>query len=52
VVLALSFLVAIPGAPALGQRIAFVAWFAWILGVASVSARALKGGASKHAASK
>jgi len=52
VVLALSFVVAIPGAPALGQRIAFVAWFAWILGMASVSARAFQRGASKHVASK
>ena len=52
VVLALSFVVAIPGAPALGQRIAFVAWFAWILGMASVSARASKSVSSKSGSSK
>jgi len=39
VVLALSFVVVIPGAPALGQRIAFVAWFAWIFGMARASSR-------------
>jgi hypothetical protein len=33
-VLAFSLFVAIPGAPALGQRIAIVAWLGWLAGVA------------------
>jgi hypothetical protein len=39
VALAFALFVAIPGAPALGQRIAFVAWFAWVWWVARASSR-------------
>ncbi|UHQ19467.1 DUF998 domain-containing protein [Lysobacter sp. KIS68-7] len=39
IVVLASVVVAIPGAPALGQRIAFVAWFAWIFGMARASSR-------------
>ena len=39
VVVAFALLFAVPGAPALGQRIAYVAWFAWMLGMTRVSSR-------------
>jgi hypothetical protein len=39
VVLVFALLYAVPGAPALGQRIAFVAWFAWMAWMARVSSR-------------
>ena len=39
VVLAFALLFAVPGAPALGQRIAYVAWFAWMFGMARGSLR-------------
>jgi len=39
VVVAFALLFAVPGAPALGQRIAYLAWFAWVLGMARGSLR-------------
>jgi hypothetical protein len=40
VILALVLFVAIPGAPALGQKIAFVVWFAWLACVTPAGERA------------
>ena len=39
IVLGFAMLVVIPGAPALGQRIACVAWFGWVWWMARVSMR-------------
>ena len=38
-VLAFALFVAVPGAPAMGQRLAFLAWFGWIAGVAFATPR-------------